>query len=211
MALSIITPLQAAPLHASPARIVQPLDFTARMRLICEDMASRLPELDHVDMSRVAVAFSQARSSSRHGLFASLTPLRFIGGAEVGKRRGRTYRIQRLCDRSGREMLYILRFCLPRFLDLDLREKLITVLHELWHISPEFNGDIRRHAGRYHAHTHSQAEYDEQMGLLADHWLAARPPDEIWDFLRHDYLQLAKCHGRIVGVKIPRPLLVPIE
>jgi hypothetical protein len=137
--------------------------------------------------------------------------LRFAGGAETGKRRGRLYRIQRLCDRSGREMLYILRFCLPRFLDLDLREKLITVLHELWHINPAFNGDIRRHAGRYHAHTHSQAEYDEQMGKLADRWLAAGPPGELWDFLKHDYRQLVSFHGRIVGVRIPRPLLVPLE
>ena len=46
------------------------------------------------------------------------------------------------------------------------------MLHELWHISPDFDGDIRRHAGRYHAHTHSQAEYDDEMGLLADRWLA---------------------------------------
>jgi hypothetical protein len=206
MASSITTRLDAA-----PALVRQPLDFTARMRPICVDMASRLPELAHVDMSRVAVAFSQARNAEQHGLFASLTPLRFAGGAETGRRRGRLYRMQRLCDRSGREMLYILRFCLPRFLDLDLREKLITVLHELWHISPEFNGDIRRHAGRYHAHTHSQAEYDEQMGLLADRWLAAGPPDELWDFLRHDYRQLANRYGRIVGVRIPRPLLVPVD
>jgi predicted metallopeptidase len=190
---------------------VEPLDFTARMRLICEDMVVRLPELAHIDMSRVAVAFSQAKKPVPHGLFASLTPLRFAGGALEGRRRGRLYRVQTLRDASGCELLYILRFCLPRFLDLDLREKLITVLHELWHISPEFNGDIRRHAGRYHAHTHSQAEYDEQMGVLADRWVACQPPDVLWGFLRHDFRQLAAIHGRIMGVRIPRPLLLPVE
>jgi len=188
-----------------------PLDFTARMRVLCEDVVSRLTELAHVDMSRVAVAFSQARKPVRHGLFASLTPLRFAGGAETGRRRGRLYRVQSLRDRAGQEMLYILRFCLPRFLDLDFREKLITVLHELWHISPAFDGDIRRHAGRYHAHTHSQAEYDEEMGLLVDRWLAHQPPEELWGFLRQDFRELLRRHGRIVGVRIPRPLLVPIE
>jgi predicted metallopeptidase len=195
----------------SASRQLAPLDFTARMRLVCDDMVARLPEMAHVDMTRVAVAFTQARRPVLHGLYASLTPLRFKDGAETSRRRGRTYRIQGLRDKSGWEMLYILRFCLPRFLNLDLREKLITVLHELWHISPEFNGDIRRHAGRYHAHTHSQAEYDAQMGVLADRWLRLRPPDELWEFLRHDFDALYNRHGRIVGVRIPRPLLVPVE
>ena len=193
------------------ASSLAPLDFTARIRLVCDDMIARLPELSHVDMSRVAVAFSQARQPDMYGIYASLTPLRFRDGAEVGRRRGRNYRIQNLRDPSGREMLYILRFCLPRFLNLDLREKLITVLHELWHISPQFNGDIRRHAGRYHAHTHSQAEYDAQMGLLADRWLAFQPPDEVWEFLRHDFRHLHSRHGRIVGVKIPRPRMLPVD
>jgi len=181
------------------------------MRLVCDDMVARFPEPAHIDMSRVAVAFTQARKPVKHGLYASLTPLRFAGGAEVGSRRGRTYRVQALRDRDGREMLYILRFCLPRFLDLDLREKLVTVLHELWHISPNFDGDIRRHSGRYHAHTHSQAEYDEQMGLLADRWLAAHPPEDLWEFLRHDFRHLRSRHGQIVGIRIPRPRLVPLE
>jgi hypothetical protein len=108
-------------------------------------------------------------------------------------------------------MLYILSFYLPRFQDLVLREKLITVLHELWHISPDFSGDIRRHEGRYHAHTHSQAEYDEEMGRLADRWLAHSPPEVLWSFLRHDFGELSKLHGRIVGLKVRRPRLLPLQ
>ncbi len=135
-----------------------PFDFTARMRLVCHDMAARLPELAHIDLDRVAVCFCQARKRVVHGLFASLTPLRFAGGAATTVRRGRPVAIQRLSDRSGREMLYVLSFYLPRFMDLDFREKLITIVHELWHISPQFNGDIRRHEGRWFAHTGSQKQ-----------------------------------------------------
>jgi hypothetical protein len=124
-------------------------------------------------------------------------------------RRGREVTIQRVHDSSGREMLYILSFYLPRFQNLDFREKLITVLHELWHISPDFSGDIRRHEGRYHAHTHSQAEYDEEMGRLADRWLALGSPQELWSFLHEDFHQLSARHGGIVGLKIPRPRIVP--
>ena len=56
-------------------------DFTPHIRRVCDDMVARLPELAHIDMSRVAVAFCQARKPVPHGMFASLTPLRFAGGA----------------------------------------------------------------------------------------------------------------------------------
>jgi hypothetical protein len=194
-----------------PAHPAAALDFSVRMRVLCTDVVARLPELSHIDLSRVAVGFTQARNRTAHGLFASLTPLRFVGGELVARRRGRRYTMQRVYNRDGTEMLYILQFCLPRFLDLDLREKLITVLHELWHISPEFNGDIRRHAGRYHAHSHSQAEYDEHMGRLADRWLACGPPEELWSWLRHDFRELVIQHGRIVGLRIARPRLILAE
>src|SRR2546423_750122 len=166
-------------------------DFTLHIRRLCDDMVGRLPELAHIDMDRVAVTFCQTRKAVPHGMFASLTPLRFAGGAATAVQRGRLHAIERVCNASGREMLYILSLYLPRFQNLDFREKLITVLHELWHISPDFSGDIRRHNGRFHAHTHSQAEYDEEMGRLADRWLAAGPPQELWSFLHEDFRQLA--------------------
>jgi predicted metallopeptidase len=187
----------------------QPFDFTLHIRRVCEDMVLRLPDLAHIDMDRVAVGYCQARRSVMHGLYASLTPLRFAGGRPTTTRRGRRLAIQRLTGPTGQEMLYVLSFYLPRFQNLVFREKLITILHELWHISPHFDGDIRRHAGRYHAHTYSQAEYDDQMGLLADRWLSLSPPAHLWSFLSHDFRQLASRHGRIVGLKIPRPRLLP--
>ena len=189
---------------------MQPFDFTHQVRGVCGDMVTRLPELAHIDMGRVAVSFCQTRNGTGCGIFASLTPLRFAGGATTSLRRGRPHTVQRVCDTAGREMLYILSFYLPRFQNLVLREKLITILHELWHISPDFNGDIRRHNGRYHAHTHSQAEYDQEMGRLADRWLALGPSDELWSFLRDDFAHLTARHGGIVGLKIRRPRILPI-
>jgi hypothetical protein len=195
---------------STPALAKQPFDFTLHVRRLCDDMVKRLPELAHIDMSLVSVCFCQTRKPVPHGMFASLTPLRFAGGATTSLRRGRTYGIQTVCDATGREMLYILSFYLPRFQNLDFREKLITVLHELWHICPRFSGDIRRHNGRYHAHTHSQAEYDEAMGQLADRWLAANPPPALWTFLQHDFRQLAGHHSGIVGMRLRRPRLIPL-
>src|SRR5947208_9857388 len=96
-------------------------DFTLHIRRLCDDVVGRLPELAHVDMSRVAVSFCQTRKAVPHGMFASLTPLRFAGGAVTTMRRGRPHAIERVCDVSGREMLYILSFYLPRFQNLDFR------------------------------------------------------------------------------------------
>jgi hypothetical protein len=190
--------------------MMTPFDFTAQMRLVCQDMIVRLPELAHIDLSRVLVCFKQARKRVPHGMFASLTPLRFEGGRPTTVRRGRPLAIQRLVDPAGREMLYILAFYLPRFMDLDFREKLITIVHELWHISPSFNGDLRRHAGRCYAHTGSQKQYDAAMDALAQRWLAAGPPEELWSFLAGSFDELATRHGPIVGMKIPRPKLIPL-
>lgn len=185
-------------------------DFTDGVRQICHHIAESVPELGHVDMSRVAVCFAQARIRSTWGRYASLTPMRFEGGRLETKRRGRTYRIQQLFDRSGREMLYILTFYLPRFQDQSFEEKLITIFHELWHISPAFDGDLRRHEGRCYAHTHSQAEYDAEMARLSQRWLAdARPDDELIAFLRDDFEGLSGRYQAILGMKIPRPKLVP--
>ncbi|HMC09935.1 MAG TPA: putative metallopeptidase, partial [Pirellulaceae bacterium] len=195
---------------STPVQVVAcPFDFTLHLRRLCDDIVSRLSELAHIDMGRVAVCFCQTRKPVPHGMFASLTPLRFAGGAPTAIRRGRQVTIQRVHDAQGLEMLYVLGFYLPRFQNLDFREKLITVLHELWHISPDFSGDIRRHSGRYHAHTHSQAEYDEQMGCLADRWLAMNAPEDLWRFLHDDFRQLSARHGGIVGLKIRRPRILP--
>ena len=122
-------------------------NFTRHMRGLCADMVQRLPALHHVQMDQVLVCFAQARKRQSFGMYASLTPLRFHDGALTTHRRGQLFMLQRLFDPHGRELLYILTFYLPRFMDLPFHDKLITVLHELWHISPQFNGDLRRHPG----------------------------------------------------------------
>lgn len=199
------------PPPCEPARRPSGFDFTLHMRRLCEDMASRLPALRYIDVDRVCVAFAQVRSAERRGAFASLTPMRFSGGQEYTVRRGRRYAMQRVLGPAGREMLYILRFYVPRFLDLPFREKLTTVVHELWHIGPAFDGDLRRHGGRCYAHGRSQRAYDAHAERLAGQWLALSPPAGLYDFLRLSFAELRGRYGRVYGVKVPRPKLVPAE
>ena len=167
--------------------------------------------MSHIQMERVAVSCCQTRKRVKHGLYATLTPMRFQDGNLYTVRHGQRYTCQRLFGESGQEFLYILSFYLPRFLQTSLSEKLVTVFHELWHIGPEFDGDIRRHEGRYHMHSHSQTQYDQQMKIMVDAWLACSPPVYLYTFLDLDFDQLCQRYGRIVGTKIPHPKLIPVN
>ena len=136
--------------------------------------------------------------------------MRFKGGAVTEQRGDQRYGVQRLVGEEGQEMLYILSFYLPRFMDTTMSEKLITIIHELWHISPNFDGDLRRFPGRCYAHTTSEQEYDRQMAELAAKWLVLNPPRALYDFLGLSLEQLKERYGRIYGTRIPQPKLIPM-
>jgi hypothetical protein len=187
-----------------------PLDFTARIRRLCEDVTARCPELAHIDPSVVLFSFTPARNRSVYGLQARVTPMRFRNGEPTRRFRGTVYQVQRYYV-GGREMLYLVTFCLPRFLDQSFAEKLVTVFHELYHISPNFDGDLRRHAGRYEVHSHSKREYDARMAALVKRFLADHPEPALFNFLRYRTPQLLRAYSGIYGITVPRPKMIPIE
>jgi len=185
-------------------------DFCKAMQHLCVDICSRHDQFRHIRMSEVVVTYAQTRSPVEWGMQAKLTPLRFEGGRRTTRRHRTTWAVQRV-HANGREMLYILTFYLPRFLNQSFEEKLVTVFHELYHISPDFNGDIRRFGGACYMHTGSQKNYDRQMAVFAREYLDMSPPDQLWGFLMLDFRQLQRCFGDVVGIKINIPRLVPIK
>ena len=187
-----------------------PFDFSGSMQRLCSDVARRCPELAHVDANQMLIGLTQARAGSRHGLQARLTPLRTHDGQLVRVCRGVTFQIQRYFV-DEREMLYLLTFCVPRFLDQVFEEKLITVFHELYHVSPTFNGDLRRHSSRCHVHSRSKSEYDRHMARLVERYLATDPDPDLTDFLRLTFVQLLQRHGSVRGFAVPRPKLIPLR
>jgi predicted metallopeptidase len=199
--------------HAEKSRAIfarRGFDFTLHMRRLCADFVARLPQLAHIDLDRIAICFNRTRRAVTHGVWASLTPLRFAGGSLTTKRGRRQWTIQRLYMSDGREMLYILRFYIPRFFDQPFEEKLATVVHELWHVSPTFDGDLRRHEGRCFAHGASQKKYDEAMHSLVRQYLATHPDPRLVDFLRGSIDDLLRQHGGLHGIRVPRPKLIAI-
>jgi hypothetical protein len=186
-----------------------PFDFCGHVERLCADIARHCPALGHVRVGGLLIGVTQARSGRRHGLQARVTPLRFPDGRLTRRRRGVCYQVQRYFVEQ-REVLYLVSFCLPRFLDQDFDDKFITVFHELYHISPAFDGDLRRQEGRYAIHSHSKRRYDEHMAALAREYLATRPDPALHAFLRLNFAQLQRRHGSVVGVVVPRPKLIPV-
>lgn len=180
------------------------------MKRFCVDVCRRHPEFRHIDMSRVVVTFAQTRSPVEWGMQAKLTPMRFEAGAMTERRDGRTWTVQRIFD-GGQEILYILTFYLPRFLNLSYMEKLVTVFHELYHVSPRFDGDIRRFEGACYMHTGSQASYDQQMEVFVKQYLRMKASPALRSFMRHDFHGLRKASGAVVGLRLPVPRLIPVD
>ena len=186
-----------------------PLDFTLRMTRLCADIAARCPVFGQFDSGAVLQTWTPSRTRSQYGLQARVTPMRFRDGALTRKYRGVVYQVQRY-HVDGREMLYLMTFCLPRFLDQSFEEKLITVVHEMYHIGERFDGDIRRHPGRYAVHSHSKGEYDRRMAGIVHEYLRSEPDQSVYAWLRPGCRDMLAEHGSIVGVYVPRPKLIPV-
>jgi len=187
----------------------QPFDFCGHIRRLCVDIVARCDELRHIDVSRLLFGMTQARSSRLDGLQARVTPLRFRDGCLRRQRHGIPYQVQRYFV-GCQEMLYLVTFCLPRFLDRDFDDKFITLFHELFHIGLSFNGDLRRHAGRYDVHSHSKRTYDARMANLAREYLSGGADPGLHGFLRMNFAQLQQRHGQVTAVGVPRPKLIPV-
>jgi hypothetical protein len=136
------------------------INLTDVITLIIQEIARRGGNFSHVDARRVLVCMASNRSNASGGTFGKLVPLRFKDGAETLRYRGKLYTMPRIVH-GGVEQRYLIYFYHPRFFNLSPLEKLKVVFHELYHISPDFNGDIRRLAARKASHGGSRERFDD--------------------------------------------------
>ncbi|QWV93818.1 hypothetical protein KP004_01090 [Geomonas oryzisoli] len=183
------------------------LNLTGELERLIYDITLRSPELHHIIPEKLLVCVSSGRTT-RGGSLAKIHPLRFAGGERsVKARRGRR---NVLCTmpsitHRGEEMLYVIYFLVPRFLELSFREKMITIFHELYHISPACDGDIRRFPGRNYAHGSSTKNYNLLMGQLVDRYLAGIPDRSALAFLEGNLAALRSRHSAIVARRLQAP------
>ena len=107
----------------------------------------------------------------------------------------------------GNDILYLIYFLVPRFLDLPLREKLVTVCHELYHISPAFDGDLRRFPGRNYAHGSSRRTFNDLVSGIVDDYLRTRDEAALPRFCGATAAELRRDCGAIVARRMRAPRL----
>lgn len=184
------------------------LNLTAELERLIADITARHGAFSHIDPSRLLVCVNFTRSGTPHGLFAKIHPLRFSEGRVVQTlRRGRsTLRCTMpAVVHQGVEVLYVIYFMIPRFLDRPLRDKLVTIFHELYHISPHFDGDIRRFPGRNFAHGGSTKKYNRLMERFADEYVQMSCSNGLTAFLEHGLSEMREKHKAVVGRKMIMP------
>jgi hypothetical protein len=175
--------------------------------LICE-IVRVLPEFSSLKTASIQVSATFSRKRGSGGLLAFVLPLKYKHGSPVEvKKRGRTVYHYAMLPyyRNGQEILYIIYFMLPRFSNLQFRDKLETVIHELYHINPACNGDLRRLPGRSYLHGNSMREFDKRISLLTDKFLQSPHGPESYRFLQWNFSQLRRKFGEVVATRIAEP------
>lgn len=154
---------------------VETLNVTRAVKRLIRDLAARLPELAHVRASRVLVVAGEARRASRGTIRpAHFDETRALGGA--GARRKPLIRVK------GRKILYVVTLRPLWFLDSTPRERIATIVHELYHASTRFDGTL--HRGRLHSRLPLPA-YERRIRELVDRYLAEAPAEIVAPFSAH--------------------------
>jgi predicted metallopeptidase len=141
------------------------LNLTRAVKRLIRDVAARVPELSHVRPSRVLVVAGEARRASR----ATIRPTR----ARSDSRERPLIRLR------GREVLYVVTLRPLWFVDSTARERIATILHELYHASTRFDGTL--HRGRRHSRL-PRAVYNRRIRVLLDRYLAVAPEEIVAPF-----------------------------
>ena len=180
-------------------------DFTGNMVLLVDDIIKTHPFFNHMRIDNILVAISPS-NGNKNGVVAKLRPMLFEGGSRTKVVRGIEYAVPEVII-NRRNILYIVYFHLPRFLNHgNQKTKLSTVIHELHHVSPLFNGDIRRYSGKNYAHGNSRKDFDELISIYTEEYIKSTIHPELSVFLKYRYDELKRKDGAIYGdmIRIPR-------
>ena len=139
--------------------------MTLAVKRLIRDVAARLPELGHVRPGNVLVVAGEARRASR----ATIRPAR----ASASARARPAIRVK------GREILYVVTLRPIWFLESTPRQRIATILHELYHVSTRFDGTL--HRGRRHSRM-PLAVYNRRVRGLLARYLAVAPEEILAPF-----------------------------
>jgi hypothetical protein len=159
------------------------INLTDELEHVIADLCARVAALRHIDTRRVLVCLAQARRHGPGGVHAKIVPMRFPDGTPFKHAEGCTYALPQIPTPHG-DVLYLVYVYLPRFFEQPFERRLLTLIHELYHIAPAFDGTIRRFGSR--AHGGSRDGFNGRLTPLLAEYLAADPPEEVLTGLRQE-------------------------
>lgn len=183
------------------------LNITDDLHRLIADICRRVPEMTHINPRQLLVCLTRARGSSQGGTFAKIVPMRFADGTPFKRINGNAYALPQIPTENG-DVLYLIYIYVPRFFAQSYERRLLTLIHELYHIAPAFDGTIRRIGSR--AHGASREQFNANLQPLVDQYLAANPPDELLTLLHCDFPALSK-QVQLVGRALPLPKAIRLN
>ncbi|MBN2400934.1 MAG: hypothetical protein JXN64_00900 [Spirochaetes bacterium] len=188
--------------------IRQKINLTDIISDLIREISARSQFFSHIDPDKVVVCLGSNKKNGRGAIYGKLVPLKFQHGSEVLTFRGRYYTIPEIIN-NGVPQLYAVYFYIPKFFNLSAEEKLNVIFHELYHISPEFNGDIRRMGNVKKAHGSSKKRFDSNFEKEVKLFYEYISGTAYIDFLNMDSKSLQNNY-RVYArrMKIPKPVIV---
>lgn len=176
------------------------------MTFLLNNIIINTPLFSHIDMNRVLVCSAYNKKVTGGGIFAKVVPLRFENGVPVKKFKGQWYAYPKVMN-NGFEILYIVYFYIPRYFDLPAYEKLTVAFHELYHIHPEFNGDVRRMGAYKFSHGYSKKHFDSQFEQELSHYYHLIKDTPLNQILNMNFAQIAEHFENVYtrSMRVPRP------
>jgi predicted metallopeptidase len=186
----------------------QKINITDVLTDLIKEIIIRSHFFSHIDTTKLIVCLSSNKKNGRGSIYGKLVPFKFKNGSDTVTFKGKYYSIPRITN-NGTDILYAIYFHLPRFFDLPADKKLNVIFHELYHISPDFNGDIRRMGNVKKAHGSSKKRFDLKFENEVKSFYEYISKTYFLDFLRMDSKSLKnKYHIYARRMKIPKPIVI---
>lgn len=183
------------------------LNLTEQLEHIIADLCARIPELAHINPRRLLVSVARTRTRRAGGTFAKIIPMRFPDGTPLKTIKGELYSLPQIPTAEG-DILYLIYVYMPRFFEQPFERRLLTLVHELYHIAPEFDGTIRLFGSR--AHGSSRTLFNERLQPMIDHYLTTPPPNGLLSILQSDLATLSR-EATLVGRTLSVPKAVRLN
>ena len=202
------------------------INYTERISTLARDIVARVPRLSYIDPEELLI-FARYGRSGAEGAFATCHCIS-LPPTDPGYYYWKDRQTGRITRRShwfvtkspavfvgGTRIQYLVSFALPRFCEQVLRgsrkaefypqapawiAKLDTVVHELYHIDPQFSGirQFERADGGPSSSSHGQ-HFLETVADMVREYLASAPDPALYEFLRHGFADLEARYGGVAA------------